>query len=179
MKICMGVIICLPQKVLATLILISLLGALLACGSNAPDVPEIRVEGVWSRPAMAMEHEMEKETEDSTDHGMSHGMGGTGAVYMKLVNEGREADRLVGAQTDVAEVAEIHETKVENDVMKMQLLPNGLEIPAEGEVELKPGGYHVMLIGLKQDLKEGDELSLVLEFEKSAKMTVQAMVRQP
>jgi copper(I)-binding protein len=98
---------------------------------------------------------------------------------MKLVNEGREADRLTGAQTDVAEVAEIHETRIEGDVMKMQLLPNGLEIPAEGEVLLKPGGYHVMLIGIKQDLNIGDMITVVLEFEKSGRMTVEAPVKQP
>jgi copper(I)-binding protein len=122
---------------------------------------------------------MQHETAGSADQDPSHGMGATSAVYMKLVNEGREADRLIGAQTDVAEVVEIHETQAEGDVMKMQHLPNGLEIPAEGEVELQPGGYHVMLIDLKRDLKEGDEISVVLEFEKSGKKTVQAVVRQP
>ena len=110
---------------------------------------------------------------------MDHAKSGTGAVYMKLVNAGQEADRLVSAHTDVAEVVEIHETRMEGDVMMMQMLPDGLEIPAQGEVELKPGGYHVMLIGLKRDLKEGDQFTLVLEFEKSGTMTVEPKVRQP
>ena len=76
------------------------------------------------------------------------GMAGTGAVFMLLVNEGGEADRLVGGKTDVAKVVEIHETVMEGDVMKMQMLPDGLEVPARGEVLLKPGSYHVMLIDL-------------------------------
>jgi copper(I)-binding protein len=159
------------------LILALLAGALVACGSSAPAGPKIRADDVWSRPGVAM-GEMSGE---SSGEGMEmgHAQSGTGAVYMKLVNEGQEADRLVGAQTDVTEVVEIHESKMEGDVMKMQRLPDGLEIPAEGEVELKPGGYHVMLIGLKQDLNVGDEFSLVLEFEKSGTMSVNVQVRQP
>jgi copper(I)-binding protein len=98
---------------------------------------------------------------------------------MMLVNEGREAERLVRAHTEVTEVAEIHETRMEGEVMKMQLLPDGIEIPAGGEVELKPGGYHIMLIGLKRDLNEGDRFTLVLEFEKSGRLTVEVPVRQP
>ena len=57
-------------------------------------------------------------------------MAGTGAVFMLLKNEGKEADRLVGGRTDVAKVVEIHETVMDGDVMKMQMLPDGLEIPA-------------------------------------------------
>ena len=61
----------------------------------------------------------------------------------------------------------------------MQHLPDGLEIPAEGKVELKPGGYHIMLIGIKQDLNVNDEFAVDLEFKESAPMTVDVMVRAP
>jgi copper(I)-binding protein len=98
---------------------------------------------------------------------------------MKLVNEGREAERLVGAHTDVAAVVEIHESRVEGEVMRMVFLPDGLEIPPQGEVSLKPGSYHLMLIGLQRDLNDGDTLTMVLEFEKSGTVTVEAEVRQP
>lgn len=54
-----------------------------------------------------------------------------------------------------------------------------LEVPAKGQVELKPGGYHVMLIGVKRDLKVGDKFSLELQFEKSGAITVEAEVKQP
>jgi copper(I)-binding protein len=151
-----------------------LVGTLLACGSQAPAGPRVRVEEPWSRPAVAMGGM----AGDSDPAQESAGLA-TGAVFMKLVNEGREAERLVGAQTDVAAVVEIHESRMEGDVMGMVFLPDGLEIPAQGEVLLKPGSYHLMLIGLQRDLKPGDTLTLVLEFEKSGTMTVEAEVRQP
>ena len=160
-----------------TTLFLLLIGVLVACGSEAPAGPQIEAQDVWSRPAVAM-----GETSGESgggEIGMGLAKSGTGAVYMKLVNTGREADRLVNAQTDVADVAEIHETRMEGDVMMMQMLRGGLEIPAQGEVELKPGGYHVMLIGLKQDLQEGDQFTVVLEFEKSGEMTVEPKVRQP
>ena len=150
---------------------------LVACGSEGPAAPLIHTENVWARPAVAL-----AETSGTSEAGgaaMGHAQSGTGAVYMMLVNEGREAERLIRAHTELAEVAEIHETRMEGEVMKMQLLPDGLEIPAGGEVELKPGGYHIMLIGLKRDLNEGDRFTLVLEFEKSGRLTVEVPVRQP
>jgi copper(I)-binding protein len=98
---------------------------------------------------------------------------------MRLVNTGGEADRLISARSDVAEVVEIHETRMEGEVMKMQHLPDGIELPARSQVELKPGGYHIMLIGLKRDLNEGDQVRLELEFEKNGRKTVNAQVRQP
>lgn len=76
-------------------------------------------------------------------------------------------------------MVEIHETRLEGDVTKMQFLPDGLEIPAQGDVELKPGGYHVMLVGVTHDLKVGDEFFVVLEFEKSGPLRVEATVREP
>jgi len=109
----------------------------------------------------------------------SQPMAGTGGVFMRLVNKGNEADRLVGGTTDVAQAVEIHETVVENDVMKMQMLAGGLEVPAKGEVLLKPGSYHVMLIGMQRDLKVGDTFKLELQFEKSGPITVNPEVREP
>jgi copper(I)-binding protein len=134
---------------------------LVACGTTGPD---IQVEDVWSRPAATMGG---GET------------GGNGAVFLILLNRGGEADRLIAAQADVAEVVELHESKMEGDVMKMQPVEGGIEVPAKGEVELKPGGYHVMLIGLKQDLNEGDRFPVTLEFEKSGSLIVEAEVRMP
>jgi hypothetical protein len=98
---------------------------------------------------------------------------------MLLKNEGSESDRLTGGQTDVAEVVEIHETVMEGEVMKMQMLPNGLEVPDRGEVLLKPGSYHIMLIGIKRDLVVGEAFALDLHFEKSGTITVEPKVREP
>ena len=98
---------------------------------------------------------------------------------MRLVNKGAEGDRLTGGTTDVAQAVEIHETVVENDVMKMQMLAGGLEVPAKGEVLLKPGGYHIMLIGMRRNLEVGDTFTLELQFEKSGPITVNPEVREP
>ena len=145
-----------PGVVVAAL----LLGvALLACG--APAGPQIEVENVYARPAAAM------------------GEGATGGAFMLLRNTGGEADRLVAAQSDVAGTVEIHETTLEGGVMKMRPVVGGIEVPAGGQVELKPGGYHVMLIGLTQNLVEGDRFRMVLQFEKSGPLTVEAVVRMP
>lgn len=100
-----------------------------------------------------------------------------GAVYMTLKNEGAEDDALVGAKTDVAKTVELHETKMdENDVMKMSPVPN-IPIPAGGSVTLKPGGLHVMLIGMQKELAAGDKISLTLTFEKAGPMTIEAEVK--
>lgn len=155
-------------------VLLILSGGLAACG--APSGPSIEVQEVWARPAMTM-----KESSGSSGEGMGIGqpMPGTGAVFMWLKNAGGEPDRLTGGQTDVAVVIEIHETVMEGDVMKMRMLPDGLVVPAKGEVLLKPGGYHIMLVGIKRDLEVGDTFALDLEFEKSGTVTVQPEVREP
>ena len=157
------------------LVFLLMLVLLAACGG--PSGPQIRVEDVWARPAMAMEGMQPAEPSEGA-MGSERGMAGTGAVFMLLANEGDEPDRLVGGQTEVATVVEIHETKMEGEIMKMQMLPEGLEIAAKGEVLLKPGGYHIMLIGLQRDLKPGDTFSLELQFEKSGAITVEPEVRE-
>jgi copper(I)-binding protein len=146
-----------------------LIGLLAAC---APAGPDLHVEDVWARPGKVMEG-MAGESGEG-DMPMV-----TSAVFMKLINKGRQADRLVSAQADVAKTVEIHETRMEGEVMKMVHLPDGLEIPAKGEVVLKPGSYHVMLIGLTGELNVGNRFSVVLTFEESGTMTVEAEVRQP
>jgi hypothetical protein len=149
--------------------------ALASCG--APEGPSIQVTDVWARPAMAGG----MESTGTSEGGMGQGMGaaGTGAVFMELTNEGQEGDRLIGGQTEVAEVVEIHETRMEGDVMKMQMLAEGLEVPPQSTVRLEPGGYHVMLIGMKQNLEPGDRFQIELQFEKSGTRRVEVEVQQP
>jgi periplasmic copper chaperone A len=101
----------------------------------------------------------------------------TGAVYMTLDNKSSTADRLTGASSDVADKLQIHEMKVENGVMKMRELAGGLPIPAGGSVVLKPGSYHVMLIGLKKPLSVGEQLPLTLTFEKAGNILVTVPVQ--
>ena len=76
-----------------------------------------------------------------------------------------QGGRLVAARSAVAGVVEIHEMSMDGNVMKMRALSNGLELPAGKTVELKPGGYHVMLLDLKQPLKDGDRVPVTLVVE--------------
>lgn len=84
----------------------------------------------------------------------------TGA-FMKLT--AKDGARLVGGASPAAGVTEVHEMKMEGDVMKMRAIP-GLELPAGKTVELKPGGYHVMLMDLKQPLTKDSTVPLTLVF---------------
>jgi len=95
-----------------------------------------------------------------------------GGGYLTIENTGAEPDRLVAATVDIAGRAEIHEMAVVDGVMKMRPLGNGIEIPAGGSVELKPGAYHLMLMDLKQPLKEGEGFSGTLTFEKAGTVDV-------
>jgi copper(I)-binding protein len=104
-------------------------------------------------------------------------MGATGVVYMTIVNAGSAADRLVGVRSDVAQTEEMHRTVMEGEVVKMQPVVGGVEVPASGRVEFKPGGYHIMLIGLKRDLRVGDRFNVELLFEKSGTIRVESVVQ--
>jgi copper(I)-binding protein len=86
-------------------------------------------------------------------------------AYVKLSAD--KATRLVSAASPAAKTVEIHQMSMENGVMKMRALP-GLDIPAGGSVELKPGGYHLMLIDLRKPLAEGDAIALTLRFQDAA-----------
>jgi hypothetical protein len=90
------------------------------------------------------------------------GQTGTGA-FMKIT--ARNGARLVSASSPVAGVTEVHEMKMEGNVMKMRALEGGLELPAGKTVELKPGGYHVMLMDLKGPLARDSTVPLTLVFK--------------
>ena len=83
--------------------------------------------------------------------------------------------RLVEVKSPVAGIIEIHEMAMDKDVMKMRALPNGLDLPAGKTVELKSGGYHVMLMDLKQQMKEGDSvpMTLVVEGKDKKRSTIE------
>jgi len=125
--------------------------ALAAMPSAVRAEPGLSFEGVWARAASE---------------------GHTSAVYMHIANEGGRDAVFVAAAADVAELVEIHETTIEvymedgrfQQVMRMQQIPQ-LVVPAGGRVELRPGGLHIMLIGLTRDLEEGDSFSLTLYTE--------------
>lgn len=122
------------------------------------------------------------------ESGMAHGgtghgdmdMGGANsAAYMVIRNTGNEPDKLIAASTDVAKIVELHTVVEEGGMMRMRQVEGGIDVPANGEVVLKPGGFHVMLIGLTRDLNAGDSVQLTLTFEKAGQIPVTAQVRQP
>jgi copper(I)-binding protein len=96
---------------------------------------------------------------------------------MRIQNSGAEDDVLLGGESDVANVVEIHEMADVDGVMEMRPLAEGLTIPAGGDETLEPGGYHLMLIGLRQDLTNGKTFDLTLHFEKAGDVTVPVTVR--
>jgi periplasmic copper chaperone A len=101
-----------------------------------------------------------------------------GAAYFSIKNSGSEADKLVSAESPAAEKTELHEMVNEGGVMKMLPLPGGIEIQPGPAVEFKPGGYHVMLIGLKQRLAEGQTIPLTLTFAKAGSVAIEAKVEK-
>lgn len=92
--------------------------------------------------------------------------------YLKVTNNGATADRLTGAATASADRVEIHEMSMTDGVMKMRPLADGLTIKPGETVELKPGGFHMMFMDIKQPLKQGDTLKATLTFEKAGKLDV-------
>jgi len=114
---------------------------------------------------------------------ISHGwvrpaaQGENGAVYFLLENHSASADELLGVSSDIAEAAEIHESKMEGDVMQMNQL---MSVPIQGKTSLEfaPGGLHIMLIRLKKDLKINEEIELVLRFKNHEDITIKVPIKE-
>ena len=112
------------------------------------------------------------------DHAWARDTGGrtgAGAAYMKIVNEGEQMERLIGATSPAANVVELHTHIRDGDIMRMRQVDN-IEVGAGQSVDLKPGGLHVMLIGLTGPLKEGASFPLTLTFEQAGEVTVEVKV---
>ncbi|WP_273757451.1 copper chaperone PCu(A)C [Bartonella sp. AU55XJBT] len=92
--------------------------------------------------------------------------------YFYIINHSNTPDRLVSISTNGVKTTEMHTMAVVNDIMKMEKLHNGIEIPGNGEITLKPGGDHVMFMGLSQPFKLGDKISAKLTFENAGTIDV-------
>lgn len=99
--------------------------------------------------------------------------------FMTIVNNGDSDDRLVAASSPVSSRVEIHEMKMENDVMKMRELADGLPIPAGATVKLQPGGYHIMFMQIEAPFVEGETVNATLTFEKAGEVTVPLAIGAP
>jgi copper(I)-binding protein len=133
---------------MCTMLAVLLLGA--ASGfAHAQHKGDLQLEKPWAR---------------ATPPGASVGGG-----YLVIRNKGAAGDRLVGASSPAAARMEIHEMAMEKDVMRMREV-KGLDVPAKGAVELKPGGFHLMFMELKAPLKAGDKVPVTLRFEKAGEV---------
>ena len=101
-----------------------------------------------------------------------------GAAYLVIHNKGEQSDKLLGAETPRAGKTEIHEHLHKDGMMKMQQVQGGVDIPADGEVRLEQGGYHLMMFGLKQPLNDGDTFPLTLHFQNAGELEVQIHVQK-
>jgi copper(I)-binding protein len=99
------------------------------------------------------------------------------AGYMKITNIGSTADRLIGGSSDIAPKFEVHEMTMENGVMKMRPVKGGLDLKSGENVELKPGSFHVMFVGLTKPLAAGDHIKATLQFEKAGTINIDFDVR--
>ena len=105
------------------------------------------------------------------------GIGASGAVFFLIENHSETDDRLIGAASDVADMVQLHTHKAGADgVMQMMEVPEGFPVAASDVHELARGGDHVMLMGLKQELKDGDTISLTLTFEHAGEIIVEVPV---
>jgi copper(I)-binding protein len=98
-----------------------------------------------------------------------------GGGYLTIRNNGAASDRLIGAASPAAARVEMHTMAMEKDVMRMREV-KGVDVPAKGAVQFKPGGYHLMLIDLKAPLRQGDKVPVTLRFEKAGEVRTELSV---
>jgi hypothetical protein len=127
---------------------------LVSCAPKKTEAPQISISGAWSR---------------ATVPGQS-----TAAAYFTIDNNGG-GDRLLRVSTPIGQ-ATLHSTTMDNGVMRMRLL-EGLDIPAQSTIQLKPGGTHIMVTGVKQPLIAGSSFRLALHFDRSGDRLVNVGVR--
>ncbi len=168
-----------PRVVSAIFILISLA----ACGGTQGS--DISVTDAWVRPVSGVTAESSSHvtpqagTSDTMSQHTSSATGPVTAAYMTLTNKGNAPDRLVRVDSSVAGLSEVHVTKdMGGGMMGMQPVQGGLEVPANGSVALKPGGYHIMMMSLRHDLKAGDSITMSLTFQSGKVLALTVPVRQ-
>ena len=120
-------------------------------------IGSLSIDGAWSR---------------ETAPGQS-----VGGAFMAISNSGARADRLMSGSSPVAGEVQIHTMSMDGAVMRMRQVQGGLEVPAHGRLELRPGGFHVMFIGLKLALRQGERVPLTLRFQRAGQVTVQVSVQ--
>ncbi len=130
---------------------IAMLMATLGAAASTASAGDIEIASPWSRPAAA---------------------GGNGAGYLRITNTGTNADVLLGGSSEGADRVEVHETTIDDKGVASMKKLDSVEVKGGGSIELKPAGMHLMLIGLKAALKEGDTFKARLKFKTAGEVDV-------
>ena len=141
-----------------TLVRILILLVILIIISACSNTGILSVEDEWARPGF---------------------QGDNSAIYLTIRNPTDQADILIDAQSEVAKTTEIHLSKMDSSGIMTMEHQDQVLIPANDSVEFAPGGLHVMLVNLVQDLSVGDSFSISLLFQEAGELTVEVEVRQP
>jgi len=152
-----------------------LFGFLAAC--TAQD--GTRVSDIWVRAAILTSPVVSDQAEAADEGHGNLKIGSTNsAAYLVIRNEGDQDDRLLSVECDAARVVELHKSTLHGDVMQMQRV-DAIKIPVGETIELKTGGYHIMLIDLNHSLVADEKLPMTLVFEHAGRIDVEADVRMP
>jgi copper(I)-binding protein len=142
------------RPIIEILFVFGLAALLSRCGGGN----EMAEKNIWARPAVA---------------------GQNSAVYFDVDNATNQDDLILEVRGDVAEAIEVHMSKMDkNGVMSMER-QESVSVPAKSAVEFKPGGLHVMLINLRDELEIGDTFELTLVFQNAGEVTISVPVREP
>ena len=136
---------------------ISTLALLLLASCSQQEAADIQLSDAWARPTVGQV---------------------PGAVYLTIENKGGQPDRLTGAFTDHAAMAMVHQNEVVDGIAKMRMAGE-INIPAHDRIEMRPGGTHIKLEGVRAPLRSGDDFDLVLKFRNSKDRTVKVTVTNP
>ena len=120
--------------------------AVAGCGRE-PAEPDLKLSNGWARETVSGQN--------------------AAAAYLTIVNNGAGSDRLIGVSSDAATQVMLHSTSMDDGVMRMRHIADGLDIPSKAAVELSPGQTHIMLSDLNRPLKRGESFSIRLDFERS------------
>jgi periplasmic copper chaperone A len=135
-----------------------LIFTLAACTNQSSPSQGLSIEGAWARPGLT---------------------GGNSAIYLLINNPTSQEDTLISAGSDVAEFVELHMTSMDADGNMRMQQQESILVAANSQVEFKPGGLHIMLIQLQQDLTADQVIPVTLRFENAGSIQIQATVKQP
>ena len=125
--------------------------------AQAASPQTLRIESPWARETAAGQRD--------------------GGGFMNIINAGTAADQLVSASSPASAEVQIHTVQMQDGMMRMRELPDGIPIPAAGRVELKPGSLHIMFIKLNSPLRAGEQVPVTLKFREAGEKTVTFEVR--